>query len=102
MNDLNTYAINAGVTGGQTNDLQFRIVSYLDDTYTNPLVKSTAISITTTTYVPIPDNLYIVGDATLGWWNNPVPVPAQQFTKVDAYSFSINVCDCRWKLSFPA
>ncbi|HRP43520.1 MAG TPA: SusE domain-containing protein [Ginsengibacter sp.] len=91
VNDLNTYAINAGVTGGQTNDLQFRIVSYLDDAYTNPLVKSTAISITTTTYVPIPDNLYIVGDATLGWWNNPVPVPAQQFTKVDAYSFSINV-----------
>ncbi|MCO6496580.1 MAG: SusE domain-containing protein [Chitinophagaceae bacterium] len=91
VNDLNTYAINAGVAGGDTDDLQFRVVSYMDDSYTTALVKSAVVTITTTTYVPIPDNLYIVGDATLGWWNNPVPVPQQQFTRVDAYSFSINV-----------
>lgn len=31
-------------------------------------------------FAPIPTNLFIVGDATPGGWNNPVPTPAQQFT----------------------
>ena len=39
----------------------------------------------------IPANLYIVGDATAGGWDNPVPVPAQQFTRIDAVSFGIIV-----------
>ena len=28
-----------------------------------------------------PSNLYIVGDATPGGWDNPVPTPSQQFTQ---------------------
>ena len=39
----------------------------------------------------IPDNLYIVGDATAGGWNNPVPTPSQQFTRIDAVSYGIIV-----------
>jgi hypothetical protein len=39
----------------------------------------------------IPANLFIVGDATDGGWSNPVPVPSQQFTKIDAVSFGIVV-----------
>ena len=38
-----------------------------------------------------PANLYIVGDATPGGWNNPVPVPSQQFTKVSNAGFEITV-----------
>ncbi len=91
QNDLNTAIINLGVLGGSTKGIQFRIVSYLGSSYTNPLVYSTPVNITVTTFIPAPDNLYIVGDATGGGWNNPVPVPSQQFTKVDAYSFSIIV-----------
>lgn len=91
VNDFNTYAINMGVIGGSTKDLQFRIVSYLNDSYTNPLVNSNVATVTVTTYVPVPDNLYIVGDATPGGWSNPVPLPSQQFTKVDTYSFSITI-----------
>jgi|GEM_PF-125751 len=91
QNDLNTLAINAGVIGGATKDVVFRIVSYMNDTYTNPLVYSNVSTIKITTYVPIPDNLYIVGDATPGGWTNPVPVPSQQFTKKDAFSFTINI-----------
>lgn len=30
----------------------------------------------------VPANLFIVGDATPGSWDNPVPVPSQQFIKV--------------------
>jgi hypothetical protein len=89
QNDLNIAIINLGVLGGATKGIQFRVVSYLGSSYTNPLVYSAPVNITVTTYVPVPDNLYIVGDATPGGWANPVPVPSQQFTKVDAYSFSI-------------
>jgi hypothetical protein len=91
QNDLNTAAINAGVIGGSTKDVEFRIVSYLGTDYSSPLVCSNVVTVSLTTYVPIPDNLYIVGDATPGGWNNPVPVPSQQFTKVDDYSFSITI-----------
>lgn len=89
--DLNTAAINAGVIGGSTKNVEFRIVSYKDASYTTPLVFSNAVTLKLTTYVPIPDNLYIVGDATPGGWANPVPVPSQQFTKKDAFSFTINI-----------
>jgi starch-binding outer membrane protein SusE/F len=89
--DLNTAGINAGVIGGSTKNVEFRIVSYKDGSYTTPLVFSNAVTLKLTTYVPIPDNLYIVGDATPGGWANPVPVPSQQFTKKDAFSFTINI-----------
>ncbi len=39
----------------------------------------------------MPDSLYLVGDATPGVWNNPVPVPSQQFTRVNSSKFSITV-----------
>jgi starch-binding outer membrane protein SusE/F len=39
----------------------------------------------------LPDSLYIVGDATSGGWNNPVPVPSQKFTRINSSKFSITV-----------
>src|SRR5690242_1026305 len=71
VNDLNTACINAGAIGGSTKNIEFRIVSYLDNTYTNPLVYSNVVTIGVTTYTPVPPNLYIVGDATAGGWSNP-------------------------------
>ncbi|MEI6184461.1 MAG: SusE domain-containing protein [Bacteroidota bacterium] len=38
-----------------------------------------------------PANLFLVGSATPGGWNNPVPVPSQQFTQQDASIFSITI-----------
>lgn len=37
----------------------------------------------------LPSNLFLVGDATLGGWNNPVPVPSQQFTRVNSSVWTI-------------
>ena len=37
----------------------------------------------------LPSNLFIVGDATPGGWNNPVPVPSQQFTQVNSTQFEL-------------
>ncbi|MFX5914948.1 hypothetical protein ABTE45_19200, partial [Acinetobacter baumannii] len=33
----------------------------------------------------------LVGSATNGGWNNPVPVPSQQFTQVSATLYTITV-----------
>jgi starch-binding outer membrane protein SusE/F len=38
-----------------------------------------------------PTDLYIVGDATNGGWNNPVPDPAQKFTKVSSTMFKLTL-----------
>jgi len=39
----------------------------------------------------LPNNLYIVGDATAGGWNNPVPTPSQQFTRLNSSVFEITL-----------
>ena len=43
--------------------------------------------------VPLPStgDLFLVGDATSGGWNNPVPVPSQKFTKTSAVTYEITV-----------
>lgn len=89
VNDLNSMAIAAGVVGGSTKNVEFRIVGYLGTTYATPLVNSSVVTISITTFTPIPPTLYIVGDATPGGWNNPVPLPSQQFTRLDAVSYGI-------------
>ncbi len=38
----------------------------------------------------LPTDLFMVGDATPGGWNNPVPVPSQQFTRINS---------CEWELT---
>lgn len=91
VNDLNNYAIAAGIIGGTTKNLDFRIVSYLGTTYATPMVYSNVASIKVTTFTPVPPALYIVGDATDGGWNNPVPLPSQQFSRIDAVSYGIVV-----------
>lgn len=37
----------------------------------------------------LPDNLFMVGDATPGGWSNPVPVPTQQFTRLNSSEFQL-------------
>lgn len=39
----------------------------------------------------LPANLFLVGDATPGGWNNPVPTPSQQFTRVNSTQFELTV-----------
>lgn len=86
--DLNLDAINSGIIGGTSGKLDFRVKAV---TALGAVVYSNIVSIKVNTFISAPDNLYIVGDATPGGWSNPVPVPSQQFTKVDDYSFSIIV-----------
>lgn len=90
VNELNSAAIAAGVQGGSTKNVEFRVVSYLGTGYTTMLSSSSPVTISVTTFTPIPANLYIVGDATpLAWSNNAGLSPSQQFTRVDDVSYSI-------------
>ena len=37
----------------------------------------------------LPSTLFIVGNATAGGWNNPVPTPSQQFTRINSTKFEL-------------
>lgn len=39
----------------------------------------------------LPTELYMVGDATPGEWNNPVPVPSQKFTRLTSTQFELTL-----------
>ena len=39
----------------------------------------------------LPTNLFMVGDATAGGWNNPVPVPSQQLTRLNSSVWTITL-----------
>jgi starch-binding outer membrane protein SusE/F len=39
----------------------------------------------------LPTELFIVGDATPGGWNNPVPVPAQRFNRLNSTRFELTI-----------
>jgi len=48
-------------------------------------------SLTPYTGPKLPTDLFIVGDATPGGWSNPVPVPSQQFTRLNSVQFELTL-----------
>lgn len=86
--DMNTTALTSGIPIGNSGSVEYRVKSV---TAAGATAYSNVVNVTIATFSPVPANLFIVGDATPGGWNNPVPTPSQQFTKVDAYSFSIQL-----------
>lgn len=88
QDDMNTTALTSGIAIGNTGKVEYRVKAV---TAGGAIAYSNVVNVTVATFSPVPANLYIVGDATPGGWANPVPVPSQQFTKVDAYTFSIQI-----------
>jgi len=86
--DMNTTALTSGIGVGVLGKVEYRVKA---TTASGAVAYSNIVTVTTTPFSPVPPNLFIVGDATLGGWNNPVPVPAQQFSKLDAYKFSLTL-----------
>lgn len=39
----------------------------------------------------LPGELFMIGDATPGGWDNPVPAPAQQFTRLNSVEFELKL-----------
>lgn len=85
---MNTTALSSGIAAGSSGNIAYRVKA---TTAKGAIAYSNVVNVNVTAFSPVPPSLFIVGDATLGGWTNPVPVPAQQFTKVDAYKFSINL-----------
>ncbi len=90
---LNKLMSDLGYTDSSTNySLQARVKAslYLSSTQlTSNTVNFVVSPYSTkpTALYPVPDELFIVGDATAGDWSNPVPLPSQQFTKLDEFTF---------------
>ncbi|MDI3319536.1 SusE domain-containing protein [Pinibacter soli] len=100
--DFNQIAILLGMTPAAQGKMLARVRSDLKtdkDANSNvPSSYSDTITLNVTPYstkpvpkYPVPDSLYIVGSATDGGWNNPVPLPNQRFTKLDDNTFGIIV-----------
>jgi hypothetical protein len=86
--DMNTTGLASGIAVGAAGKVDYRVKA---TTASGAIAYSNTVSVSMTPFSPVPANLFIVGDATPGGWNNPVPVPSQQFTKIDAYKFSITL-----------
>ena len=86
--ELNTILLNKGYAFNVPISMDVRVVaSYANN---NDRRNSDVIRIKMTAYkippkiaVPASGKLFLVGDATQGGWNNPVPVPSQEFVKID-------------------
>jgi len=104
MAGLNTVALSLGLAPAVAGKLQVRVVSNVNQstgaTSVVPQVVSNVVSLTVTPYstkpkpkYAVPSALFLVGSATPGGtatgWNNPVPVPSQQFTQIDDNTFGM-------------
>lgn len=97
VSEFNDYLLNQLVLKpGIPHNLEIRVTAKLG-TNAIPLV-SNVVAVVATPYAippkvkpPVNGELFLVGDATVGGWTNPVPVPSQQFTKISETIFEITV-----------
>lgn len=86
--ELNTYLLNRGYAISSTVSLDVRVTS----SYANnneklstdiQRIKYTIYKVPPKIALPTTSRLYLVGDASQGGWNNPVPTPSQEFARLD-------------------
>lgn len=95
---FNDYLLNQLVLKpGMPHNIEIRVKSGLG-TINAASLTSNVLKFTVTPYAippkvapPASGRLFIVGNATPGGWNNPVPVPSQEFTKVSETMYEIVV-----------
>jgi starch-binding outer membrane protein SusE/F len=90
--DLNKVMLAWGFEFNKAYDLDVRVTSSYGNN--NEQYKSNTIKIKATPYkippkIPVPTSgkLFIVGGATVGGWNNPVPAPAQELALINETTF---------------
>ena len=90
--ELNDIALSFGCAFNKQASLEARLVS--SHANNNERLASNVIALKYTPYVtppkvtpPSSNQLFLVGSATAGGWNNPVPVPSQQFTRLDSVTY---------------
>jgi hypothetical protein len=97
QNQLNDYLLNQlEFRTGVVQTIEVRVKSSLANNagvmYSNAMQYSvTPYAIPPKVAPPASGKLFIVGNATPGGWNNPVPTPAQEFTRVSPTMFTITL-----------
>jgi hypothetical protein len=94
---FNDYLLNQLVlTPGSVHHIEIRVTSTLVNN--NVPIPSNVLKFDVTPYAippkvapPVTGHLYLVGSATAGGWNNPVPVPTQEFTQISTTLYRITV-----------
>lgn len=91
--ELNALALSYGFAFNTAYDMDVRVISSYGNN--NERLSSNIIKVKYTPYLippkvalPTTGKLFLVGDASQGGWNNPVPVPTQEFAKIDATTFA--------------
>ena len=95
VNDFNGYLLNQlQLSTNMYHHLEIRVVANLVNS--SATLVSNTLKFVTKPYdippvvtPPASGHLYLVGSATAGGWNNPVPVPSQEFTKVSPTLYEI-------------
>ncbi|MEO7313004.1 MAG: SusE domain-containing protein [Chitinophagaceae bacterium] len=90
--ELNDILLGYGFAFNTGYDMDIRITASYgnnnDQTRSNTIkVKMTPYKIPPKVVPPTSGKLFLVGDASQGGWNNPVPVPTQEFTKIDSVTY---------------
>ncbi len=90
---LNSVMLDYGFQFNKPYSVDFRIISSYennnDQQYSNIVtIKMTPYKVPPKIQLPPTDQLYLVGDATIGGWNNPVPVPTQVFSRIDETTYA--------------
>jgi len=95
--ELNDYLLNQlQLVPGMPHNIEMRVGASMVNN--NGTLYSNVLKFTVTPFAippkvnpPTTGKLYIVGSATPGDWNNPVPVPSQEFTKISNTLYQITV-----------
>ena len=90
--ELNEIALGFGFQYNKLYNMEVRIISSMANN--NERKFSNTVALRYTPYVvppkvtpPTSKQLFLVGSATAGGWNNPVPVPSQQFNRIDSVTY---------------
>lgn len=90
--ELNNILLGFGFAYNTTYNIDVRVTSSYSNN--NQRYQSNVVTIGYKTYVvppkvvpPSSNKLFLVGSATAGGWDNPVPLPAQGFTRVDSVTY---------------
>jgi len=90
--DLNNIMLAYGFSFNVAYNMDIRVISSYSNN--NEQYTSNVVTVKMTPYVippvvapPSSGTLFIVGAATQGGWNNPVPVPSQQFYQKDSVTY---------------
>ena len=91
--DLNTILLSRNYAFNVPVDMEMRLISSYGNN--NDRIISNTVKLKITPYLippkvtpPASGKLFLVGDASQGGWNNPVPVPTQEFAKLDSVTYA--------------